>query len=88
MSLLLFVDLLLHKLQSYMLLTLELVNVLDPRLDGCVHLSNFVLFSARVLIVVALVLSHVAPAHLSVLHYELLVKLRIQLVVLQTKRLN
>ena len=82
MGLLLCVDLPLHKLQSKMLMALKLINVLDLCLDRCIHFSNFVIFSACVLVIVTLELSHVAPTHLCILHHELLVKLSIKLVIL------
>ena len=83
-----FVDLPLHELKRHILLAFQLVYVVNLRLDRHVHLGNFVVLPARILIIVALILTHVGTAHLSILHHELLVKLSIQFVILQSKRLN
>lgn len=54
----------------------ELLNVIDLALDGHVHLADLVVFAGRVLIVVALILAHVAAAHLGVLLHKLVFELR------------
>ena len=67
---------------------IELLNVVNLALDGCVHLCNPVVFSAGVLVVVVLILSHVASTHLCILSNELISELSIDLVVAQTEVLN
>lgn len=57
-------------------------------LDSHVHLVYFFVFTGRVLVVVALIISHVASAHLSVLHHQLCFELSKDFVVDQVKILD
>ena len=69
MGYLFLVDFSLHKLKRLMLLALKVVNIVHLSFNSHVHLMNLVFFTARVLIVVALILSHVASSHLRILHH-------------------
>ena len=71
-----------------MLQIIELLNVVDLGLDSSVHLCDSVVLAACVLIVVALVLSHVASAHRSILGNQLISEFSIELVVADTEVLN
>lgn len=47
--------------------TLQLLDIVDLRLNGHVHFVNAVVSPASVLLIVVLILAHVAATHLSIL---------------------